>query len=71
MEAKDFRPVVLVQHRASGFVNMFTRRYWDSLGERKHQTFHAVAFGNTPEESAKLWKVRDDINRVLKRARDA
>lgn len=68
---KEFKPIVLVQLRESGFVNMFTRRYWDSIKDRKNQPLRAIAFGDTPEESAKLWEVREDMNRAIRNARDA
>jgi hypothetical protein len=71
MTDKTFKPVVLVQHRATGLMNLWTQRYWNSRGERKHEAFHVVAEANTFEEKAKLWKSRDNTNRILKMLDDA
>ena len=71
MTDKTFKPVVLVQHRVTGLMNLWTQHYWNSRGERKHIAFHVVAEAKTFEEKAKLWKTRDNINRLIKMANDA
>ena len=71
MTDKTFKPVVLVQHRATGLMNLWTQRYWNSRGERKHEAFHVVAEANTFEEKAELWKIKDDMNRAIKMLNDA
>jgi len=71
MTDKTFKPVVLVQHRATGLMNLWTQRYWNSRGERKHMAFHVMAEANTFEEKAELWKIKDDMNRAIKMLNDA
>lgn len=50
---------------------MYSRRFWDSRDDKKYEKNHVVAHGDTPEEVAKLWKVKDQINNLFKDLPDA